>query len=62
MQVDKSAFVTVTIHSNPRPRTTWFIEGVEVQEGAYQDRFEARTPVELVSFKSTHEMFLLNAT
>lgn len=49
-QVDKSVFATVTIQANPRPRTGWFVDGSEISEGTYQDRYEARTPVELVSF------------
>lgn len=50
VQEGKSAFATVTIQANPRPRTGWFIEGgISVDEGAYQERYEARNPIALVS-------------
>jgi len=47
VQVDKTAFAVITIQSNPRPHVVWYIEGTQVEEGAYQDRYEARSPVAL---------------
>lgn len=49
VQFDKPAFVTVTIQSNPAPKTQWLVDHKQILEGGYLDRFQARTPVQLVS-------------
>lgn len=50
LQLERTAFVTVTIQSNPRPNTHWNIDNnIHMNEGDTRDRYEAQAPKEVVS-------------
>lgn len=43
----QTAFVTVTIAANPRPRTEWIVAGVPIPQGTQNGRYESNEPVDL---------------
>lgn len=50
LQLERTAFVTVTIQSNPRPNTHWNIDNnINMNEGDTKERYEAQAPKEVVS-------------
>lgn len=50
LQLERTAYVTVTIQSNPRPNTFWNIDNsIHISEGDIKDRYEAQAPKEVVS-------------
>jgi hypothetical protein len=47
-QLDRTAFITVTVQANPRPQTTWNINGqTQISEGDTRDGYEAQNPKEI---------------
>ncbi|XP_063708024.1 fasciclin-3 isoform X2 [Culicoides brevitarsis] len=48
LQLERTAFVTVTIQSNPQPNTHWSIDNkVHMSEGESKERYEAQAPREV---------------
>lgn len=50
LQLERTALVTVTIKSNPRPNTQWNINNnIFLNEGDTRERYEAQVPEKVVS-------------
>lgn len=59
LQLERTAYITVTIQSNPRPNTHWSINNnVNVNEGESRERYEAQAPREVVSNNIFMELFM----
>ncbi|XP_058826592.1 fasciclin-3-like isoform X3 [Topomyia yanbarensis] len=44
LTLGRTVDVTLTIRSNPSPRTFWTVDGVEIEQGLESGRFSARVP------------------
>ncbi|XP_058459417.1 fasciclin-3-like isoform X2 [Malaya genurostris] len=44
LTLGRTVDVTLTIRSNPSPRTFWTVEGVEIEQGLESGRYSARVP------------------
>lgn len=50
LQLERTALVTVTVQSNPRPNTQWNINNnIFLNEGDTRERYEAQVPEKAVS-------------
>lgn len=43
----QTAFINITISSNPRPRTEWIVNGESIPQGNRNGRYEASEPIDL---------------
>lgn len=60
LQLDKTAKVTVQVKANPKPRIAWEVNGEQISEGNYKDRYEALTPIRDVRLLSPDDNILKN--
>uniref|UniRef100_A0A336L6I2 CSON004472 protein n=1 Tax=Culicoides sonorensis TaxID=179676 RepID=A0A336L6I2_CULSO len=52
LELDRTAFVTVTIQSNPRPETHWNIDNnIQIHQGDTKEKYEAQAPKEIAEGK-----------
>lgn len=53
LQLERTALVTVTVQSNPRPNTQWNINNnIFLNEGDTRERYEAQVPEKAVSINA----------